>query len=370
MKRIIIIGGGLSGLTLAIYLARKGLQSLIIEKEAYPKHKVCGEYISNEVVPFLRSIECYPEKFSPPQIQRFQLSSTKGMVAEAKLDLGGFGISRYALDFFLYEQAIKLGVDFKLNCSVEEVTSWGDKFLVKCYGEIMEADLVVGAHGKRSKLDAKLKREFISSRSPYVGVKYHLKSDHPRDLIGLHNFIGGYCGISQVENDIVNMCYLVQRDKLRASGSIEQLEKNILAGNPILADILTNSEKLYDKPLVINEVSFRPKKPVENNMLMIGDAAGMIAPLCGNGMAMAIHSAKILGDNIITYCKTPGVSQKDLFENYTQQWNKTFLARLRRGRILQGLFGNHFVSQLSIQLALHAKPIVRQMIKSSHGTPF
>lgn len=369
-KSITIIGGGIAGLILSIQLARKGVKVTVIEKDDYPKHKVCGEYISNEVVPFLRSINCYPEKFSPPQIQKFQLSSTKGRSANLTLDLGGFGISRHAMDFFLYQIASTHGVSFLLNTRVDDVKQNGDKFFLDVAGDIVEADVVVGAHGKKSKLDSTLTRQFVGKRSPYVAVKYHIKTDFPSDLIALHNFKGGYCGISRVENDVVNLCYLSAREELRKAGSIDRLEEIVLSENPLLRYILANSDKIFDKPLVINEVSFLPKGPIENGILMTGDSAGMIAPLCGNGMAIAIHSSKILGDCLIRYCTTPSFTRDELNATYADEWRKEFLGRLRRGRWLQHLFGNHLVSEFAVQLALSLKPFANAMVKSSHGKPF
>jgi flavin-dependent dehydrogenase len=173
-----------------------------------------------------------------------------------------------------------------------------------------------------------------------------------------------------VENDIVNLCYLSERKGIREAGSIDQFEQETISKNPLLKYILNSSDRIFDKPLVINEVSFLPKGPIENNILMTGDSAGMIAPLCGNGMAIAIHSAKILGECIYEYCQTPSSTLEQLFSSYSHQWEKQFLFRLRRGRILQHLFGNHFVSEFAVQLALRAKPFARAMVKSSHGKPF
>jgi len=110
LKRVIIIGGGLAGLISSIELARAGIFCRVIEKRTYPFHRVCGEYVSNEVVPFLKSAGLYPGQFNPPVISKFQLSSVNGKSEVMPLDLGGFGISRYSFDHFLYERAKELGI--------------------------------------------------------------------------------------------------------------------------------------------------------------------------------------------------------------------------------------------------------------------
>jgi flavin-dependent dehydrogenase len=115
LKKIIIIGGGLAGLVAAVKLIHAGIPCMVIEKKSYPFHRVCGEYISNEAVPFLKSLGLYPENFSPPQISRLMLSAINGKSETLPLDLGGFGISRYAFDQFVFQEARRCGVEFQLN---------------------------------------------------------------------------------------------------------------------------------------------------------------------------------------------------------------------------------------------------------------
>jgi len=104
---VIIIGGGLAGLTNAIHLLQANIKVLLIEKNEYPKHKVCGEYISNEVLPYLFSLDIDPFKIGAQKISRFLLSTPKSKSIEAKLPLGGFGISRYTLDAALAKKSAR-----------------------------------------------------------------------------------------------------------------------------------------------------------------------------------------------------------------------------------------------------------------------
>lgn len=371
MKDVIIIGGGLAGLVNAVLLTRAGQQVTLIEKKDYPHHKVCGEYISNEVVPFLKANDLYPADLKPAKISRFMLTSVSGKSSHTPLDLGAFGISRYALDHFLYQKALESGTEVLTNTAVRDTEFQGDRFqLLLSNNKLLSSRLVIGAYGKKSRLDNQLKREFTMQRSPYIGVKYHLKTDFPEDLIALHNFRGGYCGISQVEDGRYNMCYLGSREDLRRHGSIEAMEQAVLCENSHLKRVFTESEFLFEKPEVINEISFAPKQPVEQHILMSGDTAGLITPLCGNGMAMAIHSAKILSELIIEHYTQARFRRQKLEYAYAQAWQQAFARRLWVGRNVQRLFGSGLVSEIGVALISNSKLLTRQIMKRTHGEVF
>ncbi|MFZ1806616.1 MAG: NAD(P)/FAD-dependent oxidoreductase [Cyclobacteriaceae bacterium] len=370
MKKVAVIGGGLSGLLTSIQLVRKNIPVQLFEKKLYPFHRVCGEYISNETVPFLKSLNLYPDEFEPPQIKKFQLTSVNGKSVVMPLDLGGFGISRFSFDNWLSQKAVQEGVEVHHNTEVNKIDFQENQFTLSTTKKSFTTDVVVGSYGKRSRLDVNMGRNFIKKRSPYVGVKYHITIDHPDDLIALHNFKDGYCGISNVENGISNLCYLSHRDNLKKAGSINALEEQILFRNPFLKNIFKNAEFVFTSPETINEISFEAKGPVENHILMAGDAAGMITPLCGNGMAMAIHSAKIISGHIAQFCKNESPSREELEASYTKEWQQQFAARLRVGRQLQNLFGSTFASNLAVGLAQNFKPLAQYLISKSHGKPF
>lgn len=246
-----------------------------------------------------------------------------------------------------------------------------ENFTVGTADQEHSAEIVIGAFGKRSRLDVTLSRNFIKARSPYVGIKYHAKTSHPDAIIALHNFKGGYCGVSNVEDGKTNICYLVHRNKLKQAGSIEALEENVLFKNPHLRKIFNEADFIFKKPEVINEISFDRKEPVWNHVLMIGDAAGMIAPLCGNGMAMAIHSAKISSDLIIKHVTNSTFSHPVLEGEYAHAWRKTFSRRLWIGRQLQNnLFGTEWGSNVGVTLAVHSRLVAREIINLTHGKVF
>lgn len=368
-KKAIIIGGGIAGLLSAIQLQARDIPCLVVEKKRFPFHRVCGEYISNEAKPFLKKLDLYPGSLNPPSISRFQLSSVRGKTSTMNLDLGGFGLSRFNFDNFLYEKAMALGVEFLFE-EVTNVSFEDDRFAISTSNTTMFSRIALAAFGKRSLLDVKLNRGFVKKRSPFVGVKYHIKTNHPSDLIALHNFDGGYCGISNVENGITNLCYLVSAKGLKENGNIEALEQNILYQNPLLKSIFVNSDFIFDKPEVIGEVSFATKAPVENHIIMVGDAAGMITPLCGNGMAMAIHASKIACELILRFWHSE-IDRATLENSYREMWDQKFKIRLQAGRYVQRLlFGTPLASEIATGLVSNLAPLRNFIMKQTHGAPF
>jgi menaquinone-9 beta-reductase len=367
MNDVLIVGGGLGGLVSSILLAKSSLKVTLIEKKSYPFHKVCGEYISNEVRPFLESIGLNINELGVKNIENFRFTSPSGKILETKLDLGGFGVSRFKIDNALYHLAKSVGVTFILEKSVENITFDNDEFEIQLSdSQLLRSKNVIGSYGKRTKLDATLNRSFLQKKSPYIGVKYHIKTDFPQNLIALHNFQDGYCGVSAIEDDKYCLCYLSSRSNLKKFGTIQEMEKQVLMQNPHLKKIFENSEFIYDKPLVINEISFAKKTPVENHILMVGDTAGLITPLCGNGMAMAIHATKIASELIIRQVNE-GFSRNELENSYTKQWKSAFENRLLIGRTVQRLFGDKWLSEAAAIGFGIFKPALGLVIKSTHG---
>ncbi|WP_108804291.1 MULTISPECIES: NAD(P)/FAD-dependent oxidoreductase [unclassified Aquimarina] len=368
-KHIVVIGGGLAGLTSAIHLAKYQIPVLIIEKDQYPKHKVCGEYISNEIMPYFDFLGINLDDLGVVQISELNISTTKGKIIKSKLPLGGFGISRYTLDNYLWNLAKSLGVQ-TLNDQVLDVGYEENRFSVKTANNaLITSDYVIGAYGKRSILDKKLERDFSKNKSPWLAVKAHYKSSFNPNTVALHNFDGGYCGLSMVENSTVNACYLVNYDSFKRCKDIAHFEEDVLKKNPYLRDFFENSQRIFEKPITISQINFDKKQPVENHVFMLGDAAGLIHPLCGNGMAMAIQSAKILCELLINNYKSNIYSLEKIEELYSKEWKTIFSKRLYAGRVLQKVLLNETIQQIGQKVATLVPIIVPQIIKQTHGKP-
>ena len=187
--------------------------------------------------------------------------------------------------------------------------------------------------------------------------------------MGLHNFEGGYCGVSKVENNILNICYLVDYETFKQHKNIEEFQSKVIYKNLHLKAIFENCNLLFEKPLTISQISFEKKEAVENHILMIGDTAGLIHPLCGNGMAIAIHSAKIVSELIINFFGNKISSRKELEEKYTREWNTNFKSRLATGRFLSKILRKENLATFLMQLLALFPFLLPKIIKKTHGKP-
>ena len=369
-----IIGGGLAGLALSIQLSKLGYSVVLFEKEKYPFHKVCGEYISRESWDFLERLGIDLKSLDVSTISHLQISSVNGKILEQKLPLGGFGISRFRLDHELSKIARDAGVIIEEETKVTDVVFDQLNFIINAGHNVYKVKLAFGSFGKRSNLDIKWRRGFVTAQknklNNYIGVKYHIRSGFPSNTIALHSFPGGYCGIVKIEADKYNLCYLTTAGNLIACGNnIKEMERTILAKNPHLKKIWEESVFLDDTQSTISQISFDKKSQVEEHMLMIGDAAGMITPLCGNGMSMALHGSKLACEEAVHFLHGQ-ITRDEMENNYTMQWQHHFAGRLKSGRMIQRLFGNNPATNLIIGLARVFPSISRFVIKQTHGKPF
>lgn len=365
---VIIIGGGLAGLTAALHLSKKGLKVTLIEKYSYPRHKVCGEYLSNEVLPYLDWLDLNIIQLHPTNINKLKFTHQNGKTANADLPLGGLGISRYSLDNSLYLKAIAMGCTV-IKATVTAVTFHVDRFTVITENQILIAEIVLGAFGKRSNMDQVLARNFISKPAPWLAVKGHYSGEFPNDVVALHNFKGGYCGITKVENNTINLCYLADLKSFKKYRNIAEFEQNVLYKNRYIKSFFEKSTLLFEKPITISQISFDRKPIIENHILMIGDAAGLIHPLCGNGMAMALHSAKISSELIVDYYLGKIPSRELLEKEFTQQWKQNFGKRLSIGNLLATALQHQTTTTLLIRITTMFPSLLPRIIKKTHGKP-
>jgi flavin-dependent dehydrogenase len=132
---------------------------------------------------------------------------------------------------------------------------------------------------------------------------------------------------------------------------------------------MNEMEIVYRAPLAISQISFDKKQQVENHVLMAGDAAGMITPLCGNGMSMALHASKQAAGQIDLFLQNK-ITREQMEQHYIHQWQQQFANRLKMGRRIQRLFGHSWLTNSFISIARRSPRLVNFLVKQTHGASF
>lgn len=365
----IIIGGGLAGLVSSIALSRMGFSVALLEQKEYPFHKVCGEYISNEVVPYLNELDIYPSALQPKQINKFEISAPNGKIASCTMQLGGFGVSRYSFDAFLAEKAVAKGVTLFTKTKAVRLEYKNNAHCVTTSrGSLLTSKVLIAAFGKRNKLNQTLHRKSAEKRSPYIGIKQHVKASFDDNLVALHNFKGGYCGLSKTDLNTVNVCYLTTKQAFEQHKDLEKLQTDLLCSNPHLKKFFNSAKPVFE-PLAISQINFGMHERVTEHVLFCGDAAGLIHPLCGNGMAMAIHAAKLVSKSAALFLKGT-ISREQMEHDYKTSWQKQFEARMRFGEYMQRLLEHDSILTAAIGLGKAFPSLLQRLITYTHGKPF
>jgi flavin-dependent dehydrogenase len=200
----------------------------------------------------------------------------------------------------------------------------------------------------------------------YTGVKMHLAhDDFPRDQIELHHFPGGYAGMSAIEDGHYCFAYLVDDEVVRTCrGNLDQVEIQFLQKNPHLKKRLLEGRSVWGRTTT-SGVHFRPRPLSDSGLLFLGDTAGMIPPLAGNGMSMALHSA-VLACNLLSQTRS-GLSKNDLIKAYTRDWNASFSKRLQQARRLQTIMEQPGMTAFTLQIFRLFPGLFRLAAKGTHG---
>lgn len=362
---VAVIGGGLAGCSAAITLAQTGAQVALFEAKAYPHHKVCGEFMSPECVDLLADLGVLTDlqALRPAAIDRARITLPGGGEWAVRLPGAGIGISRFALDAVLADRARSLGVAVHERTPVNAVRGNLDSgFTVTTRANRdFHARAVIGAYGKRAALDRSLNRTFLQTPQPFVGLKMHFRGPSIRDTVELHTFPGGYCGLSDIEGGLVNACLLVQQTTFQRAGGPEPFITWMAAQNPALGDWLRHAEPVHDRWLSISQIPFVPKTTVERDVLMAGDTAGLIAPLAGNGMSMALRGG-VMAAQHISHFLNGTLTPANLVRQYTTVWQHEFHQRLRLGRWLQTLMFRPQWLGLGLGIARIIPPLGRYFV--------
>ncbi len=310
---VLVVGGSLSGASLAAFLARAGVDVLVVEKARFPREKICGEFLSHEALPLLDRLGVLSglRARGAERISGFRVARAGGTPAAGRLPFEVLSVSRALLDTTLAEAAEKAGARFSFGSTVTGLEgSLAEGFRVTTPKSAFEARVVVGAWGRYSPLDGRLGRAFYGTPAPFFGFKKHLRgaSAHLKDTVALHVFAGGYLGLSRIEpadgeeEPRVNLGALATPEvATRAHHNLDELLEDLIARSPALARDLDGLEREPGKPLVSEPVHLGARDASEKDVLFVGDAAGVLDPWTGTGMAHALLSGEAAAEPVAAF---------------------------------------------------------------------
>jgi menaquinone-9 beta-reductase len=365
----IIAGAGPAGSSLAILLAEQGFSVLLAEAKPGPAHKLCGEFLSPESRALFDDLGIAEDvrAAGAVSIGRLHLSGTRHPGFDVELEEAALGLSRFAFDALLVNAAARAGAEVRYGSAVQEVEgSFEDGFRVRIGDAEYGAGMVFGAYGRAGVLDRKLGRDPGPEPSGLVGFKAHFEGDGPVESIEMHAFNGGYCGLSPVEGGRTNVCWLARVDCLREDGgSPEDMMTGSMRSNARLQERLRGLKQVTDFSAVA-QVSLRARSRFEGDVCMVGDAAAMIAPFCGDGMAMAMQTARMVA-RLSGEMLHGHLSATRFREAYEAGWRRHFSRRLVLGRILHAVFSRHRLAGFGIRTGSAVPAVTRWFIRHTRG---
>lgn len=382
-REVVIVGGGPAGAAAAVLLAERGHSVCLIEQKDFPRHKLCGEFMSHESVPLLRRLGVLDaiRDSGAVELRSVMLTEANGDVAAAPLPEAAIGVSRLLLDEILIRRARDVGVEIQQPCEATAIS--GDMrngFRVEVADDersVIDAQVVIGAWGRQSRVSRKLSAVFSTSEtgarpatSPWVAFKGHYRGADVDDRIELHAFRGGYCGMSHVEDSILNACWIVHRDELpRAAPDLNAaFVKVLFASNPVLARRFATMELQWDRLLSVSQLQFDARAAFIGDIALAGDAAGMIAPLCGDGMSMALMSGAFLAGETSDFLSgrhTPSEFKR----SYSGAWRSGFSRRMWLGRATHSALSNTRKARLAVAAARRYPSVFTWVISQTRGYP-
>jgi flavin-dependent dehydrogenase len=313
---VVVIGGGPAGSAAAIRLAAIGMRVTLYEKARFPRPKLCGGFISPDALPELQELGVWDavRQAGGCVVHRAVVQSGQGTSAEVRLPAPAYSLSREKLDALLLDRARASGVavfEGVDGFAAREPSGW-----------------TVVASGRGPTFDPK--DSTLAARAllinPYFGIQAFFD-----DAIGIGDQVeldilsDHYVGLVRQDRDRVNVCALVSQKFLREHGpSLDNALRDLMKVHPPLRSHLRAARRVAAwqsaGPVLIGR-----RRLIRGRTFYVGDAACVVDPFAGEGIAMALHGARILSEAF----REGG----PVAETYARQWEKTLGSLLRMQRL-------------------------------------
>lgn len=374
---VAVVGAGPAGSTAAIYLAQKGFSVCLIEKKEFPREVLCGEFLSREVLEILDDIGMKEAilHLQPNPISFFRYCPDHSRTFSAPLSFTGYGLKRGAFDLLLLNEAKRSGVTIYQPASVEEIIRNESGFDVTVRSGSEEkkihTDRVIAAYGKFNILDRSLRANPTEHRSMLNGIKFHVPihylNDYPKDEIQMFTAEALYCGVNIVNDETATICFLERRSKddLPPRMRLKELAaKNRHFRKAVSGEFISAIDTF---PIFgTSNINFGRKSLVGNGVMMIGDAARVIAPLAGDGIGMAMQSGKIAAETFDEGRRNT-LPHEEILRRYAQRWHSAFRRRLYTAGAVQKLFLSCPGKKMSILFLSKFPAILPEIIRYTRG---
>lgn len=299
---LVVIGGGPAGVSAAITAALAGVPVLLLEKGNFPRHKVCGEFVSGEALQLLDSLLIHaPETRTlltrVPRVTGARLF-LDGRTVHVPVDPPAASLARYEMDAALWQAAAAAGVVTRTNTPVQSVTGEGP-FQIHTNTDVVIARAVIDTSGRWSSLT---ERSPELARAPkWIGLKAHYTEPSPTPTTDLYFFEGGYCGMQPVhlgeepDPSRIVVCTMVRADVATRLEDVFKLEPRLFARS--------RSWKTLSEPISTAPLLFRKPTPVRDGILRAGDAAGFVDPFVGDGMSLALRGGALAAKSLLAFLR-------------------------------------------------------------------
>ena len=305
---VAIIGAGPAGSATAIGLALRGYEVALIDKQCFPREKLCGDFVNPINRAIFRELGVEDRVLAEPhsQVTGFRITTFSGREAEAGFSWleyeseAGLGLRRAHLDHALLQRAEALGVTVRQGARIEELTRAADGWRMTTDGEDRwHGRLLIGADGRHSWVARRLGlygRAMTTGRA--VGFQCRLRlRGRIGDKIEIHMFPGGYAGVVALGDGTATLGMAIDKRRLDGKPDAEFLIAKVLAQNPHLKALLERSDTVSELRSVY-PVYFPARRAVTDGALLVGDAARVSEPVTGEGIYFAMRSGLLAAESI------------------------------------------------------------------------
>jgi flavin-dependent dehydrogenase len=351
----LVIGGGVAGGAVAAHLARTGREVILIERKPGPHDKVCGEFISGEAVHYLRGLGIDLTALGAVPISTVNVHTPRAAVG-CTLPFPAVSISRRALDDAILQQASAGGADLRRGRAVRSLRRLDQRWIAELDDGsnivAMDAFLATGKHDLRG-----WKRP-PGRQNDLIAFKLHLRIVAAQisaldSRVELFLFPGGYAGIELVENGLLNLCLVIRNGHFARLGSGWDALLSMLRAKFLrLHHVLAGAEACWDRPLAIASIPYGLVQSRADGPWCLGDQAAVIPSFSGDGIAIALHSARMAADYYLSG-RSNSEFQSDLARDV--------MGQVRRATLLSRLLVQPAGQVAAMALGQMAPSLVRQI---------